>query len=285
MDRLVEIVGLVNNSKISSIKEVLGEILGAIRDTSTSAKDLRNIIEKDPPLCAKLLKRVNSAFYGYPRTINDIQEAIVCLGFDAVRELALNQKACDLFLQEESYEGFSRWSLWKHSVAVAVCCRLIYKKGFKEQGEDIYVTGLLHDIGLIVEDQFFSEQFKQALEKSSKEKTDLHFAEKEILLVNHAQIGQAIMVNWNLPDEMCAAIGFHHKPDLAGEKIERDVLTVFIADCICQREKIGYADAPYGDDALFHDLLKKLKIKKKDLGSIIEELKEEISKMEEMKWL
>ena len=120
-EKLMEIVDLVNNSGISSIKEVIGEILGTIRDASTSAKDLKDLIEKDPPLCAKLLKRANSAYYGYPRTISDIQEAIVCLGFDSVWELALNQKACDLFAKEEVFEGFSRWSLWGWEAGASSC--------------------------------------------------------------------------------------------------------------------------------------------------------------------
>ena len=285
-EKLMEIVDLVNNSSISSIKEVIGEILGSIRDASTSAKDLKDVIEKDPPLCAKLLKRANSAYYGYPRTISDIQEAIVCLGFDAVKELALNQKACDLFAEEETFEGFSRWSLWKHSVAVAECSKILYRKVFNMHGEDSYAVGLLHDLGIIVEDQFFDYQFKQALKKSAAEKTNLHCAEKEILLINHAEIGQAIMVNWNFPDEMSTAIGFHHEPNLLKNKeVEKDVLILFLANRICQRENIGYADAPYEDNTLFQDCLAKLSIEKEYLDAIVEELTEDIKKMEEMKWL
>lgn len=285
-EKLMEIVGLVDSSSISTIKEVIGEILGTIRDVSTSAKDLKDLIEKDPPLCAKLLKRANSAYYGYPRTISDIQEAIVCLGFDAVKELALNQKACDLFEEEEVFEGFSRWSLWKHSVAVAECSKMLYRKVFKEHGEDSYAVGLLHDLGIIVENQFFDYQFKQALKKSSEEKTNLHCAEKEILLVNHAEIGQAIMVNWNFPDEMSSAIGFHHEPNLLKNKeVEKNVLILFLANRICQRKDIGYSDAPYEDNALFQDCLDKLNIKKETLDLIVEELTEHIKKMEEMKWL
>jgi len=285
MEKLTEIIGLVNNSHIASIKEVIGEILKAVRDEDTSAKDIKKIIEKDPPLCAKLLKRANSAFYGYPRTIGDIQEAIVCIGFEAVRELALNQKACDLFLEEDIFKGFSRWSLWKHSVAVAVLSRMLYKKIVGRSGDDIYVTGLLHDLGIIVEDQFFDYQFKSSLEKAVEEKKNLHVVENKIFQVNHAEIGRAIMVNWDFPDEMSNAVGSHHDQDLLKEKADKDALILYVSDYLCQREKIGYADTPYGDEVLFSDCLSELKIKEKALEQILENLTEEIKKMEVIKWL
>ena len=285
-EKLTEIISLVNNSNISSIKEVIGEILRAVRDTKTSAGDVKNIIEKDPPLCAKLLKRANSAYYGYPRTISDIQEAIVCLGFDAVKELAVNQKACDLFTEEEVFEGFSRWALWKHSVAVALCSKLTYRKLFNEPGENLYVAGLLHDIGIIVEDQFFDYYFKSALKKASEENLNLYDAEREVLSVDHAEIGQAIMMNWDFPDEMSMAIGFHHQPHLLTDKeVEKEVLTLCLSNRLCHRQSIGYIDAPNVDDALFEDSMDKLNITEEALEPIVEELKEEINKMEEMKWL
>ena len=133
------ILDLVNKSDISSIKQIVSDILRVIRDEDSSAKDLKDIIERDPPLCARLLKLANSAHYGYAKTISDIQEAIVCIGFDAVKELALNQKVCELFKQENTRHGYSRWQLWQHSSAVAVTSKLIYRREFRERGDDIYV--------------------------------------------------------------------------------------------------------------------------------------------------
>jgi putative nucleotidyltransferase with HDIG domain len=284
-ERLTEIIGLVNESNISSIKEVIGEILRAVRDVKTCAADVKDIIEKDPPLCAKLLKRANSAYYGFPRTISDIQEAIVCLGFDDVKELALNQKACDLFTEDDEFEGFSRWSLWKHSVAVAILSKMIYRKFFNQPGEDIYVAGLLHDIGIIVEDQFFDYYFKSALKKARDENLNLYDAEKEFLSVDHAEIGRAIMVNWDFPDEMSMAIGFHHKPHLLRDKeVQKEVLILCVANRLCHKQNIGYIDAPYVDDDLLETSIAGLNIKEEDLEPLVEELSEEIKKMEEMKW-
>jgi putative nucleotidyltransferase with HDIG domain len=282
--RLKEIIGLVNKSDISSIKQVVKGILDLIKDEDSSAKDLKDIIERDPPLCARLLKRANSAYYGYAKTISDIQEAVVCIGFDAVKELALSQKVCDLFMKEDSLNGYSRRALWKHSVAVAVCCKMIYRRELKERGDSIYVAGLLHDIGIIVEDQFFQWHFEQALKKSFQEKTNLAVAEKEFILVNHAEIGRAIAEDWNLPDELSMALGFHHQPTLVVDEFKKSALCVFVADYICQRGDIGYADSPYPDEALLKKSLVALNIKEKAVDIIAEELKEEIKKLEEMEW-
>ena len=94
------------------------------------------------------------------------------------------------------------------------------------------------------------------------------------------------MVNWNFPDEIGSAIGFHHEPNLLKNKeVEKEVLILFVANLICQRQGIGYADAPYENDVLFQDCLAKLNIEKKSLDHIVEELIENIKKMEEMKWL
>ncbi|MBN2289156.1 MAG: HDOD domain-containing protein [Candidatus Glassbacteria bacterium] len=285
-EKLTEIISLVNDSSIASIKEVVGEILRALRDIKTGAGDLKEIIEKDPPLCAKLLKRANSAYYGYPRTISDIQEAVVCLGFDEVKSLALNQKACDLFDEDTVFEGFSRWFLWKHSVAVALCCKKIYRKIFHQPGDDLYVAGLLHDIGIIVEDQFFDYQFKSALKKAAEENLNLYDAEREFLSVDHAEIGRAIMLNWDFPDEMTMAIGYHHRPYLLKDKeVEREVLTLCVANRLCHKQNIGYIDAPHVDDTLLRDSIARLKISEEDLQPVVEELNQEIIKMEKMKWL
>ena len=255
-----------------------------IKDENSSATDLKEIIERDPPFCADLLKLANSAVYSYPKTISDIQEAIVCIGFDAVKELALNQKVCALFMSEESFDGYKRIDLWKHSAAVAICSKMIYRREFSERGDDIYVAGLLHDIGIIVEDQFFQEMFKLSLKRSAAEKKNLYLIEREIMKIGHPDIGRIIGEDWNFPEELSKAIGFHHEPELVEGEFEKMVTTVFLADYLCQQEKIGYSDAPYSDVGLFRNCLSKLNISQKALGVIGEELKDEIRKLEALEW-
>ena len=282
---LIELtIKLVNKSNISSIKQVVTEILKIIKDESSSAKDLKRIVEKDPPLCAKVLQLANSAQYGYPKSISDIQEAIICIGFDAVKELALNQKICELFMKEDTIHGYSRLSLWKHCSAVALCCKMIYRREFRERGDDIYVAGLLHDLGIIVEDQFYREMFEQALKMSVQEQINLYAAEKATLKIDHAAIARAIADDWDFPDELTHALGLHHEPLEVEAEFERIVYTVYVANSICQKEKIGYSDAPHVDIKLLGKCMSSLGIKSKATDIIAEELKQEIRKLDQLGW-
>lgn len=276
------IIDLVNESDISSIKQIVSEILEVIRDEESSAKDLKNIIERDPPLCARLLKLANSAHYGYAKTISDIQEAIVCIGFDAVRELALNQKVCELFKNEDVRHGYSRWSLWKHSSAVAVTSKMIYRREFRERGDDIYVAGLLHDIGIIVEDQFFPELFDSTMVEYSKGERNLFDIEKEILKIDHAMVGKTIGENWGFPDELVDAIGCHHDLGDCNPDYKKFVYTVYIANYICQRDKVGFVEVSKRDVGSFHKCLSELKISERSLDLVMEEVRAELKKMDEL---
>ena len=111
-EKLKNLLVLVNNSDISSIKSTVSELVQLINDPKSSAKDLKKVVELDPPLTAKLLKLANSAYYGFPRTIGDIQEAVVCIGFETLKELELSQKVCQLFNQVDTFAGYSRALLW-----------------------------------------------------------------------------------------------------------------------------------------------------------------------------
>jgi putative nucleotidyltransferase with HDIG domain len=276
------VIELVNKSDISSIRHIVSEVLKIIKDERSSAKDLKDIIERDAPLCARLLKLANSAYYGYSKKISDIQEAIVCIGFDAVKELALSQKVCELFMSEQTREGYSRWLLWRHSLAVAICSKMIYRREFREHGNDIYVAGLLHDIGIIVEDQFFPEQFEKALRGAAREKRNLYEVEIQTLGISHPEIAKVVSENWGFPDELIQAIAFHHRPARADKEFERFVRTVYIADYICQREKIGYVDTLAGDVNEFHECLSRLEIKEEAIDIIVKDLKEELRRMDEI---
>lgn len=270
----------VLSSEISTIQNTVMQIVRIINDPNTSAKDLREIIEVDPPLSAKLLKLSNSAYYGYAKEIHGIQEAIVCIGFDAVRELALNQKVCKVFQDTEDIYGYKRTALWKHSVAVAVCAKLIYIKIFLQRGDSLYVAGLLHDLGIIALDQFLPNYFKKIVEKSVNERKCPFKIEREILRFTHSDIGGAIADAWGFPDDLIAAIAYHHNPGGAAREYQKITATLFVSEYSVQRENIGYCENPYERDHIFKQCKRALGIKDGQLEAVIKEVKEDISRME-----
>jgi putative nucleotidyltransferase with HDIG domain len=276
--KLKEIVGLVNNSQLSSIKEVVSGIINIINDPRSNVKDLKDIIEVDPPLTAKLLMRANSAYYGSAKKINDIEQAVIWIGLDALKELALSQKVCEIFDKDENIFGYSRVSLWKHSVAVALLGKMIYRREFRETGVNVYVAGLLHDLGIIAEDQLLHKDFKKVLRKSKDEKKNLSKAEDEVLGYNHAEVGKALAENWGFPQELIMAIGYHSHPEVDSEFL-KIAQTLYISEYICQ--KTGYGDVPFREKYFFNKYLQELDIKPYSLRLIFKDFKDEISKMEE----
>lgn len=279
-----KLLKLIQDSQISSIKEVVSQIISIINNPDSSATDLRKIIEKDPPLTAKLLKLSNSAFYGYPKAISEIHEAIICIGFDTVKELALNQKVCELFKQNEYIHGYSRISLWYNSVAAAIFSKLIYRREFRRRGDNIYAAALLQDIGIIVLDQFLHDQFVKILKIAENQKRNLTDVENEILGFNHADIGEAISQAWGFTDEMVWAIANHNNPDIFDEYYKQIGSSIFIANYIVQENMIGYSDSPFHHDKCYKTCLKELGLKEKALRLILEEVKTEIDRMKNSNW-
>ena len=279
-DKLNDIIEMVNMSEISSIKNVVTSIIQIINDPKSNAKNLRDIIQVDPPLTAKLLKLANSAYYSSRVKVVEIQQAIIWVGYDAVKQLALSQKVCEIFKKDADLVDYSRAALWRHSVAVALLGKMIYRREFGDKGENIYAAGLLHDLGLIIEDQFFQDTFKRALLLSKKGGKNLPKIEEAIFGFDHMEVGGAITEDWKIPNEIVVAISNHHTPDLAERADYRMALTLYVADHLCQEKGIGYGDATYEGDTFFNKCIKKLNLERHALDLIIEDVEQEIITME-----
>ena len=279
-EKVNKIIELVDQSEISSIQSVVSGVIDVINDPQSSAKDLKDIIEIDPPLTARVLKVANSAYYYSLRKISEIQHAVIWIGFDVVKEIALSQKVCEMFDQDEIVSGYSGSSLWKHSIAVALLGKMIHRREFGERGDNAYAAGLLHDIGIIIEHQFLENEFRDILDKSALERTNLSKAEHDILGFTHTDIGEVLAEHWSFPDELVVAIRNHHNPDRAPQDFSKFASTLYVADYLCQERGIGYGDAPIRDSALFRKCLRKLDIKGYALDLIVKDMEQEIAIME-----
>jgi putative nucleotidyltransferase with HDIG domain len=279
--KLKKIVQMVNKSEISSIRNTVVGITKIINDPKSSAKDFKEIIQIDPPLTARLLKLANSVYYSPQTRISEIQQAVIWVGYDALKELALSQKVCEIFVGDSTLEGYSRPLLWKHSVAVALLGKMIYRKEFREKGENIYVAGLLHDIGIIVLDQFCEEEFGLILSKTKTDNLNHIKTEKKVLGFDHTEVGKAMAINWNLPQALAEVIGGHHNPDNIAQEFVRAGSTLYVADYVCQQKGLGYSDAPIRDKGLFRRCLKRLDVTSYALDLIVEEVEQKLFKMEE----
>jgi len=278
-NKIEKVLSLVNNSDIASIKNVISGIIQIINDPKSTVQDLRDIVEIDPPLTAKMLKIANSAYYSPPVKLAEINKAIIWIGFEAMKEIALSQKAFTIFETEVMYSNYSSAALWENSVAIALFGKYLYRREFGNRGETAYIAGLLHNIGLIAEDQFLHKDFNEAIELFEKDGKNLNVIESEIFGYDHSDLGQRIIESWNLSDELKMAVGYHHKPHRAPKKFTRICSTVFVSDYYCRELNMGFSDIKQNSEELFSFCMKTLGIKPQSLELIAREVMNEINIM------
>jgi len=279
-----EMLKEIDSSDIGSIKEVVQQIIHFMDTETATAKELQEIIEADPPFVARLLRMANSPYFGSPRQISGIREAIIWIGFDALRELAITQKVCEIFRPHQPYHGYSRQEVWKHSVAVGITSKLLARYEFGEYGNIIYVCGLLHDIGLILEDQFLPEKFREILMRFDLGKRDISYYEQKSLGFGHAYLGKILTEYWNLPELIPVVIGSHHQPEAVPPEYYERAVIVHLADYFVQQYGLGFRTVLHPDEETAMNHLKNVGIRKKGVDHIMEKVQEELEKFGSFGW-
>src|SRR2546421_5156025 len=181
---------------------VVTRIMQTINNPMTGADELSRLIALDQGLSSKILRIVNSAYYGFPKRISTVTHAVVILGFNTVRNLVLGVSAFGMLSQKASASGLNRRLFWEHSVATAVAASTLSKhKKPKTRTvvEEAFLAGLLHDIGELFLDCYFPVQYAVAIARAASEGMDVIEAEQSILGLNHVMIGQKIAEQWNFP--------------------------------------------------------------------------------------
>jgi len=268
----------LDETDLGSIRNTVGQLLSVIADPNSSAVDLTKILIIDPPLSVKILTRANSALLGGSIKIKSIQEAIVRLGYNEVRDLALTQKIFDFFNFSDKYGQYSGKELWKHSIAVALLSKYIFERLFGTHNKYVYTAGLLHDIGIIIENQFISEKFQNILMISIQSKKDMEEIEEVVLGFTHAEIGMVLAEKWQLPDNLIDAIGYHHHPDRSDFINRAVLLCLHLADQIAHQEKIGYSDSRENQLSI-QKSMEELKLPQTEMNNIITKVKDEINQL------
>ena len=263
--------------KLPSLPGVVTKIIEVVNNPKSTATDLNNIISKDQSLTSNTLKLANSAYYGFPRKISKITEAIVILGFNTVKGLALSASVCDMFKSSKEIEEFSPAKLWQHSVAVAICAELIAKKINYKDTEELFILGIIHDIGILVILQFFPDEFLKILKETKQKQQNLSKTEKEILGIDHGILGKRLSLKWKLPKLFGDVIGFHHTPNFASGESKLISSIIYLADLIIRLKKIGH-DAEYIIPALNREAFMTANFKKEYIKEIAEKLDLELDK-------
>ncbi|MBE9547516.1 MAG: HDOD domain-containing protein, partial [Proteobacteria bacterium] len=154
---------------IPTLPAVAVKVNSMLRDYDTSINKLSETIEKDQAIVSKILRLVNSAFYGFQSRVSSIPHAMVLLGFSTVRNAVISVSVIGAFSKKGKFEGFDIRDFWVHSVAVAVTSRHLSEKSRLVMPDEAFVAGLLHDVGKVILAQYFSDLFSQVWTSVSKE--------------------------------------------------------------------------------------------------------------------
>jgi len=222
---------------VPTLEGVLEKIKPLMDSSNAGVEDIATIISSDQVLSAKILRVVNSVFYGFPGRISSLRHALIILGFDAVKGLILSTSVFDAMLAG----GF--YGLWEHSMGCAVTAGIIARKTRDPNPEEISIAALLHDIGKVIIKTELPEESSRIDQAVKENQISTYDAEREILGFDHTTVGEWLCQGWNLPDKLADPIAFHHKPDLS-QFAQRPTAIAHVANVFVRAIGFGFG----GDD-------------------------------------
>lgn len=217
---------------ISTLPQIALRVMDVANDPRSSALQLKEILESDAALSARVLRCVNSSAYAMRTRITNLQHAVSFLGLKQIRNLAMLASVAELFQRDETIGTYRRLALWKHLVCVGLAARMIALRRRFSNSEDMFLAGLLHDVGLILADQYAHEGFCRVMNALRADAT-LCTVERELLGFDHAELGAAVAENWRFPEPMVAAMAYHHKTPAYRGPSGDVVYCVEVANFIC----------------------------------------------------
>lgn len=229
---------IMNACDLPTVPAVAQKVMKLMSDPNTNVSMICKSISSDQALTARILKISNSAFYGCLRTINSLQAATVIIGNNAIRSLVVAVSTKEVY---KSF-GLTEKMFWEHSVGVGIASQLLAKAAKVSKTDDVFVCGLMHDVGKVIMNNSNQELYVQVMEKTYNEGIPTIESEKEIFGFSHPEVGAMVVRKWNLTEELEKAILYHHNLEqLANEDEFINILgsIVHLADRFCCRLGIG----------------------------------------------
>lgn len=199
------------------LPQIVTQVLGVANKNDSTIRDLEKIIETDTAIAGKILRVANSAYYGTGGHCATLSNAVSMLGFNTIRALMVSLAYYQLTASNASSEHFSKSELWKHGLAVATGCSIIGKIIMPLETEELFIAGLLHDVGYMLMDMYSPRDLDRVIKAARVESKPVHEMEETLLGWGHTDAGEVLARKWNLPPMIAAAIIYHHKPIMAEE--------------------------------------------------------------------
>lgn len=222
---------------LPSLPDVYYRLNEVLEQPRSSARDIARVIEDDVALAARVLRLVNSSFYGYPGRIDAIPQALAILGTEEIKNLALATSVFNLFKGATS--GFvTMRSFWAHSIAVGVGSRVIAAQRRDATSDGIFIGGLLHDVGALAMCVHRGVEFTRASGLALREKMALTQTERAVYGYDHAEVGEVLLEAWNLPLRIRKTVAYSDDPQHAPTG-STEAATVHLANLIVSGMQLG----------------------------------------------
>lgn len=264
---------------IPTLPTVVNQILLATQSPSTNASDVGNMISEDIALTGKVLKLVNSSFYGFPQQIKTITYAIVILGFNKVKNIVLSASVFDAIDRKTKDKRFDIVEFWKHALGTAIASRVAARNLTSMEIEEAFIAGLIHDIGKVILSNYLTEECVSVLDEIEKKDILFMEAEDEVIGFGHDRIGLWLMDKWKLPQPFQEAVLCHHTP-LKARGNKEYTYVVHVGDIVARSLDIGNG----GDQkipAMEKKVWKELGFSLKIMDRVMEETMNELSRAKE----
>jgi HD-like signal output (HDOD) protein len=223
---------------LEPIPQITAQLIEIAQNPDSALKDAAVLITHDATLTANLLRTVNSAYFGLRRKIESVQEAVVLLGLNRILEVVLLQTTSNRLKAAQAGYELAAGELWRHAAVSAILARKMAERVEVDHVNRIFTSALLKDIGKLVLNQYVRAASDDIQSLVCENEYCFHDAEREVLGIDHAELGGRIAERWNFTAEMAFLIRNHHLPD---EKLleNRAVCIVYLSDCVCSMMGIG----------------------------------------------
>ena len=265
--------------QVKTLPHVAFKLTRMISEDNSTMQEFESVIKLDPTLVLKTLKLVNSPMYALRKKVINISEAVVYIGMENLRNMIVVSSIKDIFKEEFKSDSFSRPQLWLHCAAVAICNQMIAERIMGEKGEDSFLCGILHDFGMIIEDQVVHDDFLKTCDAYQETNELITTLESDIIGTNHCEVGAIISEQWKLPENIIKGIKKHHNKNSILPPNDITSITQ-IGEYLVSR--MGYTSLPEMKGTLPDSLAQHMKENISEYKTIAMDLPGELKKAEEV---
>ena len=266
--------------RMPSLSTTVTKVMKVCNSPNASPNELNRLISLDPVLTGKLLKLVNSAYYGVACRITSLTHAIIMLGVNTVKNMVLATSILANLKMRSEIKRIPIDSFWAHSLCVGVTAKAMAKArqvpGMEQ--EEYFVSGLMHDMGKLPIMVCFPELYQKALKQAALDQAPLFEIEQALFGFDHCYVGKLIAAKWRLNTEMGMAITDHHQPYKAGSKPNLALGSISLANQAALQFEIGSAGDPYKNIDLFEELAFLCGTTAEDILALKQNIEQEIKK-------